>query len=66
MTIKEIVKYAAVCAVCGDMGPEAFTEEGAARQARDKGWADVGDRTMCPPCRAVRPVVEKLAKAGMI
>ena len=53
MKVQIIKKFAVVCERCKDVGPEAFSHEGAARAARDKGWTD-----LCADCRKtpdVRP-----------
>jgi len=48
MNVQVIKKFAAVCKQCGDIGPEAYSFETAAKAARDKGWTD-----RCADCRKV-------------
>ena len=44
--IEQMIKFAAKCKSCGDLGPEAWSFEVANRTARDRGWTD-----KCPLCR---------------
>lgn len=43
--------HATKCDGCGDNGPMAFSVESAQREARDRGWATVKEKTLCADCR---------------
>lgn len=51
MNVLEVRRHVAVCQRCYTHGPECSSVDVAHNAARQRGWLEIEEKTLCPDCR---------------